>query len=193
MNVGAVTAYRIKSCCGASVAIGTKQTLASAMQMSAFGGKADLAIDPNLVLASIFNDKTWGLKWQYSSLFHSKEENPPVVNETCDILDMYRLLASSFDKLSASEKKRVQNESKPFDDYVKFHGFDFNNDDHAGVLSFLVENLKKYDELGGVALNSHSIATLPKYRKMLEVYKPMTNPYPHGGLTADQIIQILKA
>ena len=32
-----------KSCCGASVAIGPKQTQAVALHMSAFGGKADMA------------------------------------------------------------------------------------------------------------------------------------------------------
>jgi hypothetical protein len=36
MNVGAVTAYRIKSCCGALVAIGTKRTIAALQQFGRY-------------------------------------------------------------------------------------------------------------------------------------------------------------
>ncbi len=150
-------------------------------------------IDPELVVTSIFKDKAWGLKWKYGGLFNKPESNSPVVEETCNILDMYRVLTPSFDKLSAAEKKRVQDECKHSAEYLKFQGFDFNNDDHAGVLSYLVKDLKLYDELGGVALNSHSISTLGMYRRMRKVFTPMLDPYPHGGLTADQIIEVLTA
>jgi hypothetical protein len=42
MNVGAVTAYRIKSCCGALVAIGTSRHFAAPQNLVAFGLKQTL-------------------------------------------------------------------------------------------------------------------------------------------------------
>jgi uncharacterized protein YfbU (UPF0304 family) len=155
--------------------------------------KIEGEINSELVLASIFNDKAWGLKWEYGGIFNNPEDNPPAVQETCDILDMYRLLAFSFDELSDEDKARVKSESSPFDDYVKFQGFDGNHDPHHGVVGYLVRDLKRYDELQGHNVNSHTQSTLPKYRKMLKVFEPMRDPYPRDGLTANQLIQILKA
>jgi uncharacterized protein YfbU (UPF0304 family) len=150
-------------------------------------------IDPDVVLTSVFNDKAWGLKWQYSGLFNAPEDNPPVVRETCNILDMYRLLTSSFERLSGPDKKRVESEAGVFKDYIRYRGFDGNNDEHLGVVSYLVGTLKRYTEIKNPDLNSHSIATLQKYRRMLEVHDRLIDPYPLDGLTADQIIQILNA
>jgi uncharacterized protein YfbU (UPF0304 family) len=152
----------------------------------------DGEIDPDLVLTSIFNDKAWGLKWEYGGLFNNPEDNPPVVEETCEILNMYRLLTSSFNKLSAAEQARVKTEAAPFSDYVEFRGFDANNDEHFGVVSYLVKDLERYDELKGKYLNSHSSGTIATYRRMLKVFEPMASSYPHDGLSADQIIKVLK-
>jgi uncharacterized protein YfbU (UPF0304 family) len=151
-------------------------------------------INPDLVLASVFGDKAWGLRWEYSGLFNSPEESPPVVQETCDILDMYRMLTRSYEKMSPDDKKRVETEAAPFNDYLKFQGFDGNNDEHFGVVSYLVRHLGKYDELRPGDLNSHSISTLRTYRRKLETYKPMVEDVLKlsDGLTADQIIKILK-
>jgi len=149
-------------------------------------------INPDLVLTSIFRDKAWGLKWEYGGLFNSKEESTPEVEETCDILNMYRVLTPSYEKLSDEDKKRVDKEAYPFNDNVKFQGFDGNNDPHFGIASYLVTDLKRFTEVQP-DLNSHSIATIDQYRRMLRAYKPMLDPYPHKGLTADQIIKILTA
>lgn len=150
-------------------------------------------INPDLVLASIFSDKAWGLKWEYGALFNSQEEKSSEVQETCDILDMYRLLTPSYEKLSDAEKQRIQAESTPFDDNVKFQGFDGNNDPHYGITTYLVGQLKRYTEVP-LGLNSHTSSTLGQYRRMLAAFKPMiAESYPREGLTADQIIKILTA
>lgn len=151
-------------------------------------------IDPEFVLKTIFNDYAWGLRWQYPGIFNSADDNPPEVDETCAILNMYRLLTSSYEKLSKKDKDRVQAEADPYGDYVEYQGFDGNNDKHLGIVSFLVKELGRYDELEGKEdLNSHSVATLQQYRRMLEVFNSIIEPgYPTNGLTADQIIQILK-
>jgi uncharacterized protein YfbU (UPF0304 family) len=147
-------------------------------------------IDPNVILAGVRSDSAWILQLQYGG---SQEELPPKVKETCDILDMYRLIESSFEKLSKSEKERVTKESDPSGAYVKFQGFDGNHDDHYGILSDLVNVLEKYQERKGGILDSHSQIQLHKYRKMLSVFQPIIEPsYPLDGLTADQLITVLK-
>jgi uncharacterized protein YfbU (UPF0304 family) len=147
-------------------------------------------IDPKVVLAGIRDDSSWILQFQYSD---SAEELPPKVKETCDILDMYRWIGASFKGLSKSEKERVKNESDHWGKYVEFQGFDGNNDEHYGILSDLVNVLEKYDERKGGILNSHSQVSLPKYRKMLSAFQSITMPFSHDGLTADQLIKVLKA
>jgi uncharacterized protein len=150
-------------------------------------------INPELVLSSIFHAQTWGLNWEYGELLNTPEEDPDVVQETTNILDMFRLLTPSYDKLSQSDKDRIEKEAAPFGgDDTKFQGFDGNNDPHYGVVRYLVKDLERYDELTNAPLNSHSSATLGKYRRMLAVYNTMLDPYPQEGLSADQIIQILK-
>src|ERR1700743_1891440 len=98
---------------------------------------------------------------------------PPVLTETCNILDMYRLLTRSFQQLSGPEKRRVEKEAGVFKDYVRYQGFDGNNDEHLGIVKYLVKNLRRYSEVKNADLNSHSSGTLTKYRRMLEVLHSM--------------------
>ena len=147
-------------------------------------------IDPKVVLAGIRDNSSWILQFQYG---YSTEELPPKVKETCDILDMYRWIGASFKGLSKSEKGRVKKESDHWGKYVEFQGFDGNHDEHYGILSDLVDVLEKYDERKGGILNSHSQTSLPKYRKMLSAFQTIPTPFSQEGLTADQLIKVLKA
>lgn len=149
-------------------------------------------IDPDLVLASVLDDKTWGLRWKYQWLGNG-EVNPPEVDETVRILNMYRAITSSLHHLSPQEQARVQAETDPFSGYLKFQGFDANNDDHYGVVHYLVHDLGRFSELDdSYQINSHSSGTLLTYRRMLEVLEK------HGHerrteLTADELIEVVRA
>lgn len=146
-------------------------------------------IDPDFVLTSIYNNQTWGLAWKYPGICRNDGKNPPIVDETCAILDMYRRLSTSLAELSAADVERIEKEAYPFNDYVKFQGFDFNNDPHASVVDHLVHALGRYTEVNP-DLNSHSSATLGHYRAMLVRLEGLPS-YP-VRLNADQIITILK-
>lgn len=148
-------------------------------------------IDPDFVLKATYNNDLWALQWKYSGLFES-DDSPVEVQETCDILNMYRLLRSSFEKLGRSDQVRVRKEAAPHAEYIEYQGFDGNNDPHLHIVSVLVKDLDRYTEIKSPDLNSHSSGTLPTYRNMLRRLEPMLEPYPHGGLTADQIIEVLK-
>ncbi len=104
---------------------------------------------------------------------------------------MYRRITRSFEDLPEPERDRVIAESYPFGDYVKFQGFDFNNDPHASVVDHLVKHLERYDEVNP-DLNSHSSATITQYRRMLERIQGFPTNGPNWNLGADQIIAVLK-
>lgn len=147
-------------------------------------------IDPGFVLASIRNNQTWGLAWKYPGICRGEGEKPAVVEETCSILDMYRRLSGSLKDLSEADRKRIEKDAYPFGDYLKYQGFDGNNDDHCGVVDHLVRQLGLYEEINA-DLNSHSSATIGQYRKMLQRIENIP-PHPNFKLTADQIIAVLK-
>jgi uncharacterized protein YfbU (UPF0304 family) len=96
---------------------------------------------------------------------HSEEISIEVCEETSQILNMYRRINYSIEKLTDEEKQNLEL------DKISFEGFDGNNDDHFGYMNFMIENLDKWQEYKGKYLNSHSIASIRKYRKMLETYK----------------------
>ncbi len=147
-------------------------------------------INPDLVLASVFGDKEWGLRWEYGSLYEDRQlPQPPEVNETTVILDMYRFLTASYGRLSAPEKAKV--DASPHGSYVKFQGFDGNNDLHYGIMHYLVEDLGRYGEHKPTGvLNSHSMGTIMRYRRMVPIMN-RHDSHVRGSLTADQIIEVL--
>jgi uncharacterized protein YfbU (UPF0304 family) len=108
-----------------------------------------------------------GYTGEYHEIFDvSKEEiSPEICNETSEILNMYRRINYSIETLSEEEKENLDLER------ISFEGFDANNDSHYGYLNFMIENLDKWQEYKGKYINSHSIASLRKYRSMLEKFK----------------------
>lgn len=147
-------------------------------------------INPDLVLASVFGDKEWGLRWEYGTLYEDRQvPQPPEVNETTAILDMYRFLTGSYGRLSATEKARV--DASPHGSYITFQGFDGNNDPHYGIMSYLVQDLGRYSEYKATgAINSHSMGPIMRYRRMLPIMN-RHDSHARGNLTADQIIEVL--
>ena len=127
----------------------------------------DDEIDAEIVKSSLFSGYEWAISWKYPEIF--EVDNPTYVDETTKILDMYRWIESGLDKLSDIDLERLKSDVKPFDEYLNFRGFDANNDKHYGVLRHLIDVLDLYYEHKGKYLNTHSSATLPRYRKMLSV------------------------
>jgi uncharacterized protein YfbU (UPF0304 family) len=150
-------------------------------------------VDPDLVLSSIFDNQLWGLRWEYGSILQDSPDNdPPEVMETADILQMFTWIDRSFDSLSAPDKAKVEQGAGHNKHYLKFPGFDGNNDDHYHIASYMVDDLGRFDEYKGKDLNSHSIASLPKYKKMLPVYKTAIASHTNF-LSPDQLIALLNA
>ncbi len=129
-----------------------------------------------------------GYSLNYSGIFDSiyDEISKEECQEVIDILNMYRAITFSFQKL----KDKVDIDEY----YLKFQGFDGNNEtDQYSYVCYFVIDLNRFQELKyGLEypdLNSHS-PMLEKYRKMLEVWK---ESYNKNQLTKEDIIKIIGA
>lgn len=151
-------------------------------------------VDPKFVQEAILSGHTWGLSWQHPGIFGADDYDDSTVRETAEILTMWRIIEISYQALSAPERERVAREAAPFGaDDVRFEGFDGNDDAHYSITCFLVEHLERFQELKGRELNSHG-PVIESYRRMLPIYNhEHKRPTASDHLSADQLIQILKA
>lgn len=106
--------------------------------------------------------------------------------EVLDVLDLYRALTFSIDRLG--ETSGVDEQA------ARFPGFDGNNEGKQfSYTQYFVVELGRFDELRRGAeypdFNSH-MEMLPKYRAMLDVWRGMDKSF---ELTAEQINAILGA
>jgi len=103
-------------------------------------------------------------------------------SEVVDILQMYRDLKWSFDKLS--------DRSSIDADDIDFPGFDGNNEsEQMAYAEFVVQRGDRFAELGDQNLNSH-YPSIDGYRRMLAVWRRFRKS---GGLSSPQIAEILAA
>jgi uncharacterized protein YfbU (UPF0304 family) len=148
-------------------------------------------VDPDFVQEAIFSGNTWGLKSKHSGIFVTDEDNPEVRKEVIDILAMWSILESSYERLSPEDKELIKVEAQPFGNDVKFRGFDGNNEgSYMGIASFVINHLDRFTEFKGRDLNSH-YESLDGYRRMCSVYDPMVVASGRD-LSANQIIEIIK-
>lgn len=108
-----------------------------------------------------------GYTGMYHHIFDSVSEPQPesVTNEVHDVLSMFFAIDNAIDELSEEQKSQLDL------DRLSFGGFDGNNDNHFGQAKFMVEKLDLYEERKGRKLDSHTSSSLPKYKKMLAIYK----------------------
>lgn len=147
-------------------------------------------IDPKFIKSAIINDQTWGIGWEHSGI-QFEDETPAKVYEVAEILDMWNSIEYAYNELSAADKLLVEKEANPFGKDPKFKGFDGNNEGaEMCIVSFLINDLNRYQEFKGRDLNSHA-PSMDAYKRMYTVYKPMISGLMGNPLDANQLIQIL--
>lgn len=107
----------------------------------------------------------------YTGLYHDafdmmdEEMDETHCEETHNVVLLFRRIEEAVAGLSEEEGAQLDMER------LRFEGFDMNsNEGHYAFLDFLVNDSGYYEHLQGRYLNSHSAATIIKYRSMLEVY-----------------------
>lgn len=157
--------------------------------LKALPSRPDREFDPATVQEIVGGGHLWALKSEYSWAFNREMDDPAVVEEVYAILGMWEHVQDSFDALAPDEKERVLKEvgiAKP----PRYEGFDGNNDDHYGVAFFIIKRGDRFERFEK-ALNSHSRATLPMYRRMLSVYRTIEPASRH--LSASELNEVFKA
>lgn len=149
-------------------------------------------IDPDFIRSAIFDNKEWSIPWMYPGIPFTEQSTPDVVKEVLDILDMWSVIESSYEQLSAEDKILLEKSAEPFGKDPKFDGFDGNNEsEHMSTAKFLVHDLHRFDEFKDRYFNSHS-QVLEIYRRMLPVFEE-TRRNARYPFTVEQLSKVLQS
>lgn len=118
-------------------------------------------LDPALIRKLVVNRHDWAIKHRYPGIFDGNEAADPIVKETIDILWMWGIIEHSISQLVGRDHTEASGWR-----LCRFNGFDGNHDDHFHVANTLIYDLKMFDDFKDRDLNSHSQASLPRYRRM---------------------------
>lgn len=154
--------------------------------------EVDGEVEPDFIRSAIFSENTWGIPWKYPGIPFEKQETPEIVKEVLDILDMWSMIERSYDNLSDNEKAFVEKEAAPFGKDPMFRGFDGNNEsEYMGAVSFLVNDLDRFEEFKGRDFNSHC-PSVDTYNRMLGVFKPIFENLNFQPLSTQNLVDIIK-
>ncbi|MDN7127721.1 YfbU family protein [Pseudidiomarina sp. 1APR75-33.1] len=151
-------------------------------------------IEPDFIKSAIFSDQLWGIRWKYSGIPFEESEDPEIVKEVVDILDMWSFVERAYKELGPEEKSQLNEEASPMGNAPKFRGFDGNNEtEYMGTAMFLVNELERFQEFQGRSFNSHS-PSIDMHRRMLAEFEPIRKTLGHGRpMSVDDLTKILKA
>lgn len=150
-------------------------------------GKVKGEIEPDFVQSAIYSGNTWGLRWKYSGIPLESRETPPLVDEVCSMLDMWRFVETAYANLTPAEKKQIEDKVGASGKNPRYRGFDGNNEhEYMNVASFLINDMERFPHFKGRAdLNSH-MPVVDSYRRMLRVFEPIRASLADRELTADR-------
>jgi len=139
----------------------------------------------HLINAEIFENGYSGL---YEEALENISDEIPieVCNETSDILSMFKNINKAIHKLGKKERAKLNL------DKIRFDGFDADNDDHYYLAKFMIRKKHFYEHFSSAKMNSGSLASIVRYRKMLPVYKSMLDKEPNA-LGEVELKELIKA
>ena len=153
----------------------------------------DGELDYEFINSALTGGHYWGLARKYYGIFHGHQDNIQIVSEVSNILDMWAILESVYERLTNEQKEQIVAELGSAGKDVHFPGFDGNYEgEYLGIAGFFVDSLKLFQTFKNRDLNSH-IPLLDQYRKMLEVFEGIRSSLRYGELSASHIIEILRA
>ncbi|HET9638847.1 MAG TPA: YfbU family protein [Allosphingosinicella sp.] len=152
----------------------------------------DGEFDPGFVQSALYGGHYWGLEWRLSGLFHGHVDNPAVVSEVVNILDMWSYVESSFGRLPADAQVRVEKSVGDDRTMFRFDGFDGNYEsEHMSVARFMIEDLGRFSSFQGREINSH-YPVLDRYRRQYLAFEPIRARSMGKPLSAADLIEILR-
>ncbi len=155
--------------------------------------EVDGEIDPDFVRAAIFNDKLWGIRWKYPGITFSDAEEPAVLREVLDILDMWSFIERAYDELTAEQRSELEKQVRYFGKDPKFRGFDGNNEgEYLGTAHFLVNELERFEEFKGRDFNCHH-PSIDAHQRMLAAFEPIRTNLGFRSMSVQELASVLNA
>lgn len=149
--------------------------------------------EPDFLRSAIFNDHLWGIRWKYSGIPFEHSEDPPIVKEVVDILDMWSFIEHGYARLSEKDRQQLAVDAEPFGENPRFSGFDGNNEsEHMSVAMFLVNQLDRFQDFKGRSFNCHH-PSLQSHRRMLAAFEPIRASLADASLSVRQLTEIINA
>lgn len=121
----------------------------------------------HLTKAEIIENGYSGRYWEvFNGL--SEEVPAPICQETEEILNIFRVLRNRIAELSDQEKRDLNLRK------ISFDGFDANHSEgHHGYFVFMVEELGSWQEVKDGPFNSHSSASIDRYRRIVSLFEKL--------------------
>lgn len=149
-------------------------------------------VEPDFIKSAIFSDQLWGLKWKYSGIPFGESDDPEIVKEVVNILDMWSFIEHAYSQLTDEQKTQLEIDANPFGKNPRFQGFDGNNEtEYMGTAMFLVNELDRFEEFKGRSFNSHS-PSIDMHHRMLEVFYLIRRNLSSESMTLDDLTNILR-
>lgn len=149
-------------------------------------------INPKFMKEAIFSNNLWALPWKYSGIPFEDQEDPAIVKEVFEILDMWSFIEYSYAQLDDQDKALLEKDLTPLGKDPKFSGFDGNNEsEYMGTASFIVNELERFVEFKGRSFNCH-FPSIDGHRRMLCTFKEIRENLNSGSMTEKDLVAILK-
>lgn len=147
------------------------------------------SFDPEMINDAIQTGNEWAIDVRYGDYLGSKIADSRF-DFIGDVLSMCETIESSYESLSPEGKEEVQT-GTIFDVSRAFVGFDGNNETgYMSATRFMVNELELFGYFKGREFNSHA-PSIDMYRRMLETFNRICDPYIHQGLSVNQLIEIM--
>ncbi|WP_054076152.1 YfbU family protein [Comamonas testosteroni] len=153
------------------------------------------SIDTRLLRSAIYTENTWALDWEMPGVVGSEPDaTPEIVKKVLNYLEMWAFIEEAVSSFTPDESAQLERIAAPFGRYVRFPGFDGNNEsEELGIARILIDDMGRFTRFKGRDLNSHA-PLQPAYERMYRVFSNMQNRIDHRvHLSVDQVADILNA
>ena len=150
-------------------------------------------VDAELVSEALTSGQYWAISSKHSWLLEWDNPKEGVLRETMEIMTMWSVIESAYNKLTDDEKAYISKQTDLSSSSFEFRGFDLNHEgDHYGIADFAVRKMNKFAVFAGRNMNSHS-RSIDWYRRMYAKYQEVSSVSVNGKLGVDELTAIMNA
>ena len=157
--------------------------------------KTRTGVDVDVACKAIEGGHFWAFRQGECGMFRSHADTDAEVDFVMQVLDMWAFIEDAFEKLNQSDRQRLAKEAAPFGAHARFRGFDGHSEENAlNLVRFCVSDLGKFQRFQSRcdSLDARQPMSV-LYRRMLPVFESIRETLDGRLLTADELIEILRA